>query len=128
MDDVTGRGPVAYEHMSKLPYLTACLQECLRLHSTAPAFTVEPKFKDPKDFPIYLGKERYEVKHGEFFSILLHCVHRDPAVWGEDAEEFRPERMLNGGFENLPPNSWKVGSSYSSQQLCLTFLAFRKRQ
>jgi cytochrome P450/NADPH-cytochrome P450 reductase len=27
---------------------------------------------------------------------------RDPAVWGEDAEEFKPDRMLDGRFEALP--------------------------
>ena len=27
---------------------------------------------------------------------------RDPAVWGEDAGEFKPDRMLDGRFESLP--------------------------
>ena len=27
---------------------------------------------------------------------------RDTAVWGEDAAEFKPERMLDGKFEALP--------------------------
>jgi hypothetical protein len=27
---------------------------------------------------------------------------KDPGVWGEDAEDFKPERMLDGKFEALP--------------------------
>ena len=38
--------------------------------------------------------------------VLLSELHRDPRVW-DQPEEFRPERLLNGGFEKLPPNSWK---------------------
>jgi hypothetical protein len=26
---------------------------------------------------------------------------KDPSVWGEDAKDFKPERMLNGKFEAL---------------------------
>jgi hypothetical protein len=36
---------------------------------------------------------------------------RDPAVWGEDAQEFKPERMLDGKFEALPVCYSKVTSS-----------------
>lgn len=37
-------------------------------------------------------------------------IHRDPAAYGEDAEEFRPERMLDEEFERRNkefPNCWK---------------------
>jgi len=108
VDEVIGRGPFTYEHMSKIPYITACIRESLRLYPTAAAFSVKPNSKDPKDYPIYLGRERYEVQYGQPLSLILTRIHRDPAVWGEDAEEFKPERMLDDQFNKLPPNAWKV--------------------
>jgi len=108
VDDVIGRGPVTYEHMSRIPYITACIRESLRLYPTAAAFSVKPNSKDPKDYPIYIGRERYEVQYGQPLGLILPRVHRDPAVWGEDAEEFKPERMLDEQFNKLPPNAWKV--------------------
>lgn len=53
---------------------------------------------------------KYECKKGVPIVAVLPKVHRDPVVWGEDAEEFRPERMLDEEFErrnNEYPNCWK---------------------
>ncbi|MCJ1400318.1 hypothetical protein MMC11_003523 [Xylographa trunciseda] len=107
VDEVVGKGSITYEHMSKLPYLTACIRETLRLYPTAPGFSVVPISQDPNDYPIYIGKERYEVHFGQPINVILPRIHRDPAVWGEDAEVFKPERMLEENFNKLPPNAWK---------------------
>jgi cytochrome P450/NADPH-cytochrome P450 reductase len=108
VDSVIGTGAITYEHMSKIPYITACLRETLRLFPTAPGFQVKPISKDPKEYPIFIGKERWEIPYGLPIGVILPRIHRDPAVWGEDAEEFEPERMLDEKFNKLPPNAWKV--------------------
>ncbi|KAF5001118.1 hypothetical protein FGRMN_1229 [Fusarium graminum] len=100
IDEVIGKEQVSLNHLSKLPYLEACLRETLRLHPTAPAFTLQAKGDQ------ILGGE-YTVKDGEVASILLSRVHRDPDVYGSDAEEFRPSRMLDEKFHQLPKNAWK---------------------
>ncbi|KAK5996698.1 Fatty acid omega-hydroxylase [Cladobotryum mycophilum] len=100
IDKVTGGSPIAVEHVGKLPYINALLRETLRLQPTAPAFAVASK-KDE----VLGGK--YRIPAGAAVTTLLHHIHRDKAVYGEDADEFKPERMLDENFNKLPPNSWK---------------------
>ena len=102
MDEVIGEAGVQHEHLSKMPYLTAILREALRLQPTAPAFTFAPKSNQGE---VLAGK--YYLPPGQAVHALLHNVHRDPAVYGDNAEDFVPERMLDANFNALPPCSWK---------------------
>ncbi|RDL29977.1 Bifunctional cytochrome P450 reductase [Venustampulla echinocandica] len=106
VDDVIGNNPITIEHMSKLPYIDACLRETLRLTPTAPAFSVSIR-PDSTEESTFIGGGRYEVKKGQPMTVLLPKIHRDPLVYGPDADEFKPERMLPEAFSKLPPNSWK---------------------
>lgn len=106
VDEVVGEGPITVQHLSKLKYINAVLREALRLHPPAPAFTVRPKQDE-----IIGGK--YHVTKDTPLACFLIATHRDPLVYGEDAEDFKPERMLDEPFGELPPNSWKVGNSSS---------------
>ncbi|KAB8235836.1 bifunctional cytochrome P450/NADPH--P450 reductase [Aspergillus alliaceus] len=100
VDRVIGKDNITIDYMSKLPYLEACLRETLRLHPTAPGFSLEAKGDQVLD-------GRYTIKDGETINILLGQLHRDPEVYGSNAEEFRPSRMLDEEFAKLPPNTWK---------------------
>ncbi|RKL20095.1 Bifunctional cytochrome P450/NADPH--P450 reductase [Fusarium proliferatum] len=126
VDHVVGKGSIAADHLGKLPYIDAILREALRLMPTAPGFFVTP-LKDE----VIGGK--YMVEKGHPLFILLHLVHRDPAVWGSDAEEFKPERMLQKNLDALPRSAWKpfgnglrgcIGRAFAWQeaQLVLTML------
>jgi cytochrome P450/NADPH-cytochrome P450 reductase len=83
VDAVCGNEPVKVEHLQKLKYIDASLKETLRLNPTAPAWTVAP-IKDE-----VLAEGKYHIKQGQPIAIVLDSLHRDPAVWGEDAEAFR---------------------------------------
>jgi len=103
VDKVIGKGPITVDHLTKLPYLNAILRESLRLSPTATSIGLQAK-EDTK-----IGGQ-YEVKKGVPIVALLSKLHRDPAVWGQDAEDFRPERMLDEDFDRRNqefPNNWK---------------------
>ena len=113
--------------MSKLPYIEACLRETLRLTPTAPAITVQA-LPDTSRTAIIIGG-RYEIKAGQPIVCLLPKIHRDPAVYGDNAEAFIPERMLDEPFRELPNNSWKpfgngmrgcIGRPFAWQEAILT--------
>ncbi|CEI42202.1 unnamed protein product [Fusarium venenatum] len=103
VDQVVGKGPIQVESLSKLPYLNGVLRETLRLNATIPLFTVEA-FEDT------LLANKYPVKAGETIVNLLAKSQLDPAVFGDDADEFKPERMFDENFTRLNkgfPNCWK---------------------
>jgi cytochrome P450/NADPH-cytochrome P450 reductase len=114
--------------MSRLPYIEACLRETLRLRPTAPAFVLQAR-PDTTEDHVYLAGGKYEVKKGQGIVALLSQIHRDPAVYGDDANSFRPERMLDEPFSKLPNNSWKpfgngmrgcIGRPFAWQESILT--------
>lgn len=107
VDNVIRAGPINVDHLSKLPYITACLRETLRLTPTVTGSEVAP-LPNTTDTPVLIGGGKYMVKPNQSIFYILKKIHTDPAVYGKDAKSFRPERMLDENFNKLPTNSWKV--------------------
>lgn len=101
VDTVLGNDALTIRHLPQLKYVKAVLKESLRLHPPAGQVVVHSK----EDSGV-LGC-KYAYTSDDLFVINLNDMHKDPKVWGSDAEAFKPERMLDGSFEKLPPNSWK---------------------
>ncbi|KAJ5469625.1 Bifunctional cytochrome NADPH reductase [Penicillium diatomitis] len=107
VDRVIGRRKITVEDMAKLPYITAVMRETLRLKPTAPMIAVHAHPEKNKEDPVTLGGGKYVLHKDEPIILLLGKMQRDPKVYGPDADEFRPERMLDENFEKLPKNAWK---------------------
>ena len=124
VDEVVGTGPITVDQLARLPYLNAVLRESLRLSPTVPSIALAAK-----EDTVLGGK--YYIKASTPIVALFAAVHRDPSVYGSDADDFRPERMLDGEFERRNrqfPNSWKpfgngmracIGRSFAWQQALL---------
>ncbi|KAJ7579319.1 fatty acid hydroxylase [Mycena floridula] len=131
VDTVVGARPLRTEDLSKLPYLTAVMRETMRLCPPAPARTTAA-IEDTT-----IGGGKYALKAGATIVVQNYIAQRDPKVWGEDAEEFRPERMMDGKFEALPPNAWQpfgfgslrscIGRPFAWQEVILVIVSIMQK-
>ena len=121
--------PPTYAQIRKLTYLNQVLKESLRLWPTAPAFSLYPR----EDTTI---GGRYPLVKGDNVLVLLPMLHRDRAVWGDDAEVFNPDRFTPERERQLPPNAYKpfgngqracIGQQFAIQEATLV-LAMVLRQ
>jgi cytochrome P450/NADPH-cytochrome P450 reductase len=71
---------------------------------------------------------KYMVEPEEQIFMNLRPFMHDRKVWGDDADLYRPERFLNGGYERLPPNAFKafgdgpracIGRGFAEQEMIL---------
>ncbi|KAJ7610069.1 cytochrome P450 [Roridomyces roridus] len=98
-----GGSGAAYD---SLPLLNAFIKETLRLWPAEPlaeSMAVEDTFL-PLKFPITLttGEQitKLPVKKGQLATIAIGSYQRSEAIWGADAQEFRPRRWLDDGELN----------------------------
>ncbi|KAF8685042.1 cytochrome P450 [Rhizoctonia solani] len=87
--------------LDKLPYLDCFVHECLRVHSPVPNVAREAaaNVQVPISKPY---KDRYGVEHdfirlqkGDMVILPILTLNNMKEIWGEDAEEFKPERWNN---------------------------------
>ncbi|KAH7021342.1 cytochrome P450 [Microdochium trichocladiopsis] len=99
IDDATARGELdenpTFKQSLKLPYLQAVIKEALRMH---PATGLPIEREVPEGGATIAG--RY-FPQGTIVAVSLWVVHRDRSVFGEDADEFKPERWLESDAETM---------------------------
>ena len=101
VDRVVGQHMLKFEHLKDLLYVEAALKEALRLHPTAPAFTMHPKEGEK------VLDGQYTVTSKDTVIVLLEALHRDPEIWGASADRFDPERMMPDKYAALPNHAYK---------------------
>ncbi|KAF4455210.1 cytochrome P450 oxidoreductase [Fusarium albosuccineum] len=81
--------PQYEEVMAHCPYYVACVKESLRLNPSAP--DILPRLA-PKGGIELCG---HFIPEGTELTCNMWLIHRDPGIYGEDAEVFKPERWLD---------------------------------
>ncbi|MFI9567887.1 cytochrome P450 [Streptomyces rishiriensis] len=89
-----------YEQVAKLRCVRRVLDEALRLWPTAPAFAREARADT------VLGGE-HPIRRGGWALVLTAMLHRDPEVWGPDAERFDPDRFDAQAVRARAPHTYK---------------------
>ena len=102
-DEILGADPDAeptFEQVPKFRYLRRCLDEALRMWPTVPGFARTPK----EEVTLSTG---HRMRPGDWALIMLPLVHRDPVAWGEDADQFDPDRFLPERSRGRMKHSYK---------------------
>ena len=125
VDRVLGMDPAVTPTLAQvhqLQYVSQILRECLRLWPTAPGFNLYPY----ADETVIGGK--YSIRKEQGLMVLTPMLHRDKSVWGEDVEEFKPERFNPEAEQALPANAYKpfgngqracIGRTFAMQEATL---------
>ncbi|XP_073139117.1 cytochrome P450 704C1-like [Henckelia pumila] len=97
--------------IDRMQYLHSALTETLRLY---PAVPLDGKFASEDD----ILPDGNKIKKGDGVAYMPYAMGRMVYIWGEDAEEFRPERWLqNGVFQAESP--FKFTAFQAGPRVCL---------
>ncbi|KAM6583577.1 hypothetical protein CsatB_010579 [Cannabis sativa] len=86
--EVCGKKEPSFEALSHLKIVTMILNEVLRLYPPVIA-QYQHAYKETK-----IG--HITIPAGVDLNLPTLLLHHDPALWGDDAEEFKPERFSEG--------------------------------
>lgn len=82
---------IRFSEAQQQPYLHACIQEAFRIH---PASAFNPERVLPPAGATICGRF---VPGGTVVGCNSWAIHRNRAVFGEDTDNYRPERWLEDG-------------------------------
>ncbi|ODM88138.1 Farnesoate epoxidase [Orchesella cincta] len=88
IDRMVGSRPISLSDKPLLPYTEAIIMETLRLSSILPVSIPHQILADTVFHGFFLPK-------GTTVLASQYGIHHDPKIWGNDVNEFRPERFLS---------------------------------
>jgi len=109
---------VTFAESSDMPYMQACLKEAMRLH---PAVGLALERIVPEEGVTIGG---CSIPAGTVIGANPWVVARDREVYGEDADQFRPERWLDVWEDARLNNAIGKLASTKSKRMERNFLAF----
>ncbi|KAJ6722791.1 CYTOCHROME P450 [Salix koriyanagi] len=100
------------EALEKMNYLHAAISETLRLYPSVPVDT-KICFSDDT-LP-----DGFNVRKGDMVAYQPYAMGRMKFVWGDDAEEYKPERWLNKDGVFQPESPFKFTAFQAGPRICL---------
>nr|CAB3514258.1 unnamed protein product [Spodoptera littoralis] len=85
--------PVTFEKLAELKYMSAVIMESLRLYPPAPNVVR----KVDRDVILPSGDT---LPKATAIMLSIFAANRNPRYWGDDAEEFRPERFMGSSLKH----------------------------
>jgi cytochrome P450/NADPH-cytochrome P450 reductase len=128
-EKLQGRVPT-YAELKSIQSIQRVLNESLRLQPPVPIIVREPLARDA---PLLGGK--YRVPAGDRIALNIMALQRDPAVWGDRADEFLPDVHFAEGVQR-PPHSFKafgtgaracIGSLFALDEAALALVLLMQR-
>ncbi|KAF7862479.1 hypothetical protein EAF04_007352 [Stromatinia cepivora] len=104
---------VPYSEVSHLPYLDAIIHEALRVHANTG--TILERVVPPKGTEI----DGYQLPGGTIVGVNAWVIHRNTEIFGDDADNFRPERWIEASDEKLGEMKRNMFSFGSGPRMCI---------
>ncbi|CAN1236641.1 Cytochrome P450 704C1 [Linum grandiflorum] len=103
---------ISEEALEKMQYLHAAITETLRLY---PAVPVDAKVCVSDD----TLPDGYNVKKGDMVAYQPYAMGRMKFIWGDDCEQYKPERWLNQDGIFQPQSPFKFTAFQAGPRICL---------
>ncbi|KAJ8900284.1 hypothetical protein K2173_024924 [Erythroxylum novogranatense] len=103
---------ISEEALDKMNYLHAAITETLRLYPSVP---VDAKICHADD----IWPDGYSIRKGDMVCYLPYAMGRMKFLWGDDAEEYKPERWLNEDGIFLQDSPFKFTAFQAGPRICL---------
>uniref|UniRef100_A0A3Q2QMR1 unspecific monooxygenase n=1 Tax=Fundulus heteroclitus TaxID=8078 RepID=A0A3Q2QMR1_FUNHE len=91
------KGPVQYDSLMQMEYLSSVVDECLRLYP--PAARLERTAKET------VKVKGITIPKNMVVMIPVYALHRDPELW-PDPEEFKPDRFSKENKQSIDPYTY----------------------
>ena len=108
---IQGMKEIEYDDFKRLPYMTRCIMETLRLWTAIPNGTFRELEEDEYIEGNVPGK-KVKILKGTYIQIPNWTRHRNPELWGTDANKFNPDRNFKDDelWNNTVINSYHYQS------------------
>ena len=115
LDTVINNSEIRASDRPKLPFTEATLREIMRCGPVGPIAATRYPREDCK-----VG--RFVIPAGTIVFPNLYSMTKDPQLWGEDVDEFKPLRFLSEDGKSLKNEWWDFTFGSGNNQFCMSKL------